>query len=223
MSERRCTKRSDYAETDTRSASYGAEVHEDTWSEALRTALGTGTRLWSQDLALRLAKAGYGRVLSLPERAELAAIAEERLWPNACPEPTTGCLLWTGRLNDSGYGNLRVAALGTTQTPVHRFGWIVQHGFVPITDICACHSCDTRPCIEPRHLFLGTRGDNARDMKQKGRQNKGREQHLSKLSEDIVREIRESNDTEGELAERYGVARQTISTILRRKTWVHVA
>jgi HNH endonuclease len=201
----------------------GAEVHQDSWEQSLRATLGTGVELWSHDHSRRLAKEGYGRLLSVPDRERLAAIAEERLWPNACPEPNSGCVLWTGRLNQSGYGNISVALLGTRQTPAHRFSWIVEHGFVPVTDICVCHRCDTRPCVNPLHLFLGTRGDNARDMVQKGRQNNGREQHLSKLSDDDVRAIRESNDTDEELSLRYGVARQTINTIMRRKTWEHVS
>src|SRR5262245_30404599 len=34
---------------------------------------------------------------------------------------------------------------------------------------CACHTCDNRPCVNPDHLFEGTKGDNARDSIKKGR------------------------------------------------------
>lgn len=54
---------------------------------------------------------------------------------------------------------------------------------------------------------------------------KGSEKPLSKLDEEDIRNIRkeyEDGCLQIELAERYGVARQTISSIVNRKAWTHV-
>ena len=43
-----------------------------------------------------------------------------------------------------------------------------------------CHHCDNPPCVNPKHLFLGTGSDNARDMANKGRANGQKKTHCAK-------------------------------------------
>jgi predicted XRE-type DNA-binding protein len=65
-----------------------------------------------------------------------------------------------------------------------------------------------------------------RDMFQKGRRPNG-ENLGSKLTEELVREIREFYEsqefTQGQLAEMFGVHAATIASVTARKTWKHVA
>ena len=44
----------------------------------------------------------------------------------------------------------------------------------------------------------------------------------AKLSEDIVREIRNSKERGIDLARRYDVTKQTITDIRKRRSWAHV-
>lgn len=44
----------------------------------------------------------------------------------------------------------------------------------------------------------------------------------AKLTADCVREIRASDETPAQIAERLGVSRSTITNILKRRTWIHV-
>jgi HNH endonuclease len=78
----------------------------------------------------------------------------------------TGCWVWIGAVNNKGYG-----VIGTgphTTITAHRAAWILTHGAIP-HGLCVLHRCDTRHCVRPDHLFLGTIRDNNHDMMRKGR------------------------------------------------------
>jgi hypothetical protein len=95
-----------------------------------------------------------------------------------------------------------------------------------------CHHCDNPPCCRPDHLFLGTGSDNDKDAFNKGRRTlptrkaRGERQHLAKLTETAVREIRRryatGSITQTQLAKEFGVGQPRISAALRRETWKHV-
>ncbi len=73
------------------------------------------------------------------------------------------CWIWTGRLNDGGYGvTPRKGDLA------HRVAWERAKGPI-IRGAMICHRCDNRKCVNPAHLFPGSSLANTRDMLAKGR------------------------------------------------------
>lgn len=132
-----------------------------------------------------------------------------------------GCWEWRGRLDDDGYG---VLTSQKTKTSAHRFSWKQWNGEIPV-GFCVLHKCDNRKCVRPDHLFLGTNRDNQLDKVGKGRQAKGSNHGQSKLTEEVVREIRKIPESEinfSEQGRKFGVSYVAVRQAYRRRFWQHV-
>lgn len=79
------------------------------------------------------------------------------------------CWPWTGALNSTGYGAF---VLGRKIHTAHRASFMLFNGEIP-DGMEVCHTCDVRHCVNPEHLFLGSRMDNVRDCISKGRHSHG--------------------------------------------------
>lgn len=94
---------------------------------------------------------------------------EQRFMQYVSPEPNTGCWLWTGTLNDHGYGRIGVFVNGKHRMVyAHRFAWEMENGPIP-PGLCCLHRCDVPSCCNHSHMFLGTKQDNQIDMAKKWR------------------------------------------------------
>lgn len=138
-------------------------------------------------------------------------------------EPMSGCWLWGGALFSNGYGFMSV---GNRKASMHRLSWELHRGPIP-DDLCVLHNCDNRACVNPMHLFVGTKGDNNADMHANNRDRCGiGERHgQAKITNEIVRAIRmmrASGATQKEVARHFGIAQSNVCLIVKRKTWTHV-
>lgn len=78
----------------------------------------------------------------------------------------TDCWEWTRSTNNVGYGMFRYRK-GLMRT-AHRVSYEMHKGPIP-DGMIVCHTCDNPKCVNPDHLWLGTRRDNYNDMVAKGR------------------------------------------------------
>lgn len=92
------------------------------------------------------------------------------------------------------------------------------------------HKCDTPRCCNPEHLWLGTHQDNVDDKMRKGRhvpgrtnKRRGESNGNSRLTEKMVKHIRQREMTYVEYARLYGVSKSVICQVASGKTWQHVA
>jgi hypothetical protein len=134
-----------------------------------------------------------------------------------------GCIEWTGQRDKNGYGVLNIS-----QYPcrAHRLSLARSIGRDLRSGEQSLHICDNPPCVNPRHLRVGTSKDNAEDRVARGQQARGERQGLAVLTEAKVLEIRAllraGEMTMQSIADRYGISRPTVGQIKRRVTWTHL-
>ncbi len=110
----------------------------------------------------------------------------------------------------------------------HRFSWEIHCGAIP-GGLCVLHRCDNPPCVNPEHLWLGTKADNNDDCRAKGRASSassprfGVKNGRSKLTPEKVAAAMTrhlAGETMLSIALSYGVDKSAIWQALRGRTWV---
>lgn len=132
----------------------------------------------------------------------------------------TGCWLWTGSVAGRGYARIWDKRFQKTRNG-HKVMWELVNGSVP-DGKQVLHRCDTKPCINPDHLFLGTAADNAHDRDSKKRSAVGEKVGSSKLTVTSVIAIRRlagKRIPRKLIGRQFGVHHETINTIVRRESW----
>jgi hypothetical protein len=126
----------------------------------------------------------------------------------------SGCWEWTGDRDGKGYGRIRIDG---KKYQLHRISYKTFIGEIP-KNICVLHHCDNKICANPKHLFLGTKADNAHDRDKKGRtilhiENLKRKE--TKITKQQVDEIKKDKRLQREIAIGFGLSQSHISRIKR--------
>lgn len=151
-------------------------------------------------------------------------INQELFWSRVSKSEPDKCWLWKRGTFTFGYGQFHLKRWPMT---AHRVAWMIANKCNVPEGMCVCHACDNPRCCNPSHLWLGTHADNANDTRQKQRHRgpAGESNSNSKLTDGIVREIRQEQSggiANVKLARRYKVCPSLISMIVNRKMWTHV-
>jgi hypothetical protein len=168
----------------------------------------------------------------------------DRFWLKVDRRAPDECWPWLGTRHAGGYGRISLGGRADGMVRATHVAILLATGQRVPAGMEACHTCDNPPCVNPRHLFIGTPADNSRDMATKGRQRmpglsgdlhplrlnperaaRGEGHGCSVLTAEQVRAIRADAAAGARvthIARRYGVARPTVWRIVQRETWRHV-
>jgi hypothetical protein len=148
----------------------------------------------------------------------------ERVRLSVVDDPDS-CWLWQGPDDGCGYGKIYIGNYKYMRA--HRYAYELFNQ--PLLDgLCVLHKCDNRKCVNPKHLFVGTRGDNNTDRHKKGRDGShvGVLNGRSKLEDIDVHQVRmmfDSGMTKAEIARNYDLTWQAIHQVITRRNWSHVS
>ena len=149
----------------------------------------------------------------------------ERFWEKVDRRGPDECWPWTASMDKDGYGRISRGAPSGRMLKASRASWELHYLRPVLAGQCVLHTCDNPPCVNPRHLFLGTQLENTKDRDAKRRQAQGEKQGAAKLTEEKVEEIRRDyvrgSRTHGQpaLARKHGVSHAAIGYIVRGESW----
>jgi hypothetical protein len=133
----------------------------------------------------------------------------------------SGCWEWTASFNGVGYGQLSVDGKPMNAS---RAAFIAHGGEIP-SGYDVCHTCDNRRCINPSHLFAGTRKENIQDAASKGRLPRGERRSNSKLDGEAVLVIRgmvKAGIAMRTIAHEFGISAATVIAVIQKRVWGHI-
>jgi hypothetical protein len=104
--------------------------------------------------------------MSKPTVNEVATYLQKAI--NNYTVNTQGCWIHQGPKQNQGYAYIsKQRGTKVDKYLAHRLSYALYKGTVP-DNLLVLHTCDVKSCINPEHLYLGTKSDNGKDTAKSG-------------------------------------------------------
>ena len=174
-------------------------------SQVRRTAHGN-ISLESFDVPLKMA--AHGRTI----RERIAG------WSTG-PIGVLGCIEWSGG-HEHGRPTMQIEQTGKFQ--VSRLVWMMHRGAIPKGKVIRHYVCNNGKCVNVDHFLLGTRKENNDDKVKDGTIPMGAASWNAKITEEIVRRVREPKVNLRAMAEELGFRYHTLYQARVGISWKHI-
>lgn len=186
---------------------------------------------------------GRGVYCSAPCRAKCchpASPLEKRFWSKvAICEHGQDCIFccwnWQAACQESGHGVFHKKIDGLWRTvSAHVQAWELLNAQPLPEDLMGLHYCWNAPCVNPMHIYPGTKSDNAKDALRAGTLPhhsylRGEAVNTAKLTAadvSLMRELRDQGWLLRQLSSRFdvsiAVASKVVTKQLARRSWKHI-
>lgn len=156
-----------------------------------------------------------------PQAGGIAKGSTRRFIESVCEEPwPTDCVTWPFARNREGYGRVNWR---NKPTNAHAVICRIAHGPRPSPKHEVCHSCGkgNEGCVNPAHLYWGTRAENVRDAMKHGTAYRfpilfGEDAPRAKHSDETIAEVKRLlslGETQMAIAAKTGVSQPHVSQI----------
>jgi hypothetical protein len=126
---------------------------------------------------------------------------------------TTDCWIWEGTIDGNGYGQLQTVWAREMGKFAHRISYRLFVGDIPEGKLIR-HKCDTRRCVNPEHLEIGTKKENNQDALDRNPRACGRKIQPSEYPK--VLERWGKGELLKDIAEEYGMNWKSLSRALKK-------
>ena len=150
---------------------------------------------------------------------------EIRFWSKVAKKSDDECWEWQAYKHPQKHYGYFYVNKRYRNVRAHRIAYELTYGKIS-KEAQVLHKCDNPSCVNPTHLFIGTHQDNVNDKVNKGRQMKGEQQPLSKLTNENVKYIKQSlknGVAKVQLAKQFNVDYYTIYYIEKGRLWKHIS
>lgn len=166
-----------------------------------------------------------------PTEILLSALDIEKFLSIVRPEERNAddCWPWPLSGDKDGYGLMYLVSDKKIKRRAPRISFTIFNGSIPPGED-VLHSCDTPPCVNPKHLTAGSPKKNTQDMIGKKRHSHGPsrsallsgKQALGEEDIPVIRSMRKEGMTFEAIGNAYDRSKATIRDICIRKTWHHI-